>query len=207
MPERPPGPGNWKRRARRRRAREPGGPVAAVGPQPAWRAAGTPEEGMTGARGCAVTAAFPGGKNVPPRVQAVAEPGKMRVSMRWRWDLNPRAGEISPIGDMNPKTSEKSPGSGISCVHHSWRPTARVKRLPPSAVSDSRATQVPEGSPARGCPVFCLVQQSDGPYPESRPTGAPGTPAPRPARPNFSTSKAVTFSDALRHAAATGTPC
>ena len=32
------------------------------------------------------------GENAPPRVQAVAEPGKMRVSVRWRWDLNPRRG-------------------------------------------------------------------------------------------------------------------
>ena len=102
------------------------------------RDAGTPEEGMAGARGCAVTAASPGGRqgrprrgrqrrrhsnqsdvregdfppepapeaplchagqhvspgreNAPPRVQVVAEPGKMRVSVRWRWDLNPRRG-------------------------------------------------------------------------------------------------------------------
>jgi hypothetical protein len=35
--------------------------------QPAWRAAGTPEEGMTGARGCAVTAASPGGGQSWPR--------------------------------------------------------------------------------------------------------------------------------------------
>src|SRR6185312_3049758 len=54
----------------------------------------------------------PDGDNAPPRVQVAAEPGKMRVSVRWRWDLNPHTSEISPITDMNPKTSEKSPSWG-----------------------------------------------------------------------------------------------
>jgi hypothetical protein len=111
------------------------GPVVAAGTQPAWRAAGTPEEGMTGARGCTVTAASPGGgqgwprcgrqrrrrsyrievregisrsyrrlkhrsatlarafspdgEKAPPRVQAAAEPVKMRESRWARRDLNP----------------------------------------------------------------------------------------------------------------------
>jgi hypothetical protein len=32
------------------------------------------------------------GENAHPRVQVAAEPGKTRVPVRWRWDLNPRRG-------------------------------------------------------------------------------------------------------------------
>jgi hypothetical protein len=39
----------------------------------------------------------PDGENTLPRVQAVADPGKMRVSVWARRDLNPHTGEISPI--------------------------------------------------------------------------------------------------------------
>jgi hypothetical protein len=82
------------------------------------------------------------GENAPPRVQVVAEPGKMRVSERWRWDLNPSAGEISPITDMNPKTSEKSPNWGS----HAAMITGAV-RLASSGYADAIGVRAAPGGP------------------------------------------------------------
>jgi hypothetical protein len=68
----------------------------------------------------------PEGETAPPRVQAIAEPGKMRVSVWARRDLNPHIGEISPITDMNPEISEKSPdrGSHASTIAGAPRPAS-----------------------------------------------------------------------------------
>jgi hypothetical protein len=115
---------------------------------------------------------FPGGEDAPPRVQVVAEPGKMRVSVRWRWDLNPSAGEISPVTDMNTKTSEKSPvwGSHVSTIAGATRPASSgFRRLRSQGAARLRCPRVRR---ARGSglssPVSCLVLQGDGPYPGNR---------------------------------------
>jgi hypothetical protein len=75
------------------------------------------------------------GENAPPRVQVAAEPGNMRGPGRWRWDLNPRTGEISPITDMNPKTSEKSPSWGSHAVSIAGASQTASSPVSPSAVS------------------------------------------------------------------------
>jgi hypothetical protein len=51
---------------------------------------------------------------------------------RWRWDLNPHTGEISPITGMNTKTSEKSPdwGSHAFTIPGAPRPaSSQINRL------------------------------------------------------------------------------
>ena len=139
---------------------EPPGPVADRAP------AGQPEPRLT-----TLASAFsPERGNAPARVQVVAEPGKMRVSERWRWDLNPRSGEISPITDMNTKTSEKSPdwGSHASTLAGAPRPASSgfaVCGLREPRDSGAGGSAAAQGS-GRSGPVFCLVQQGDSPRSE-----------------------------------------
>ena len=84
------------------------------------------------------------------------------VKWRWRWDLNPRTGEISPITDMNPKTSEKSPDWGS----HAAMVTGAA-RLVSSGDTGTAGTRAASGAPSSGGRLPCYGVRSGRSLPSS----------------------------------------
>ena len=86
----------------------------------------------------------------------------MRVNERWRWDLNPHAGEISPITDMNTKTSEKSPDWGS----HAAMVTGAA-RLVSSGYTGTAGARAASGAPSSGGRLPCYGVRSGRSLPSS----------------------------------------